>query len=231
VQRAARLAKYLPRCGVDVSVIASSHAGIDAIRREALYVPKPDLRAAAGWESLARFVQKIVPYNERLEWSPHAVQAACRIADREPITAVISTSPPVASHVAALFLKARYQLQWIADFRDPLYGNPGRARGWARPYDLWLERAIFHSADALVAVTDAVRDEWRTRYPRWRDKTHLIWNGFDPEEAVRPLPLPPRAQRVFAHIGVLYSQRHPYALLEALDRLIAKGRLDPAKLR
>jgi hypothetical protein len=60
---------------------------------------------------------------------------------------------------------------------------------------------------------------------------HLIWNGFDPEEAVRPLPIPPRQHRVLAHIGVLYWQRHPYKLVEALDRLISAGRLDPAKLR
>jgi glycosyltransferase involved in cell wall biosynthesis len=230
VQRAARLAKYLPRCGVDLRVIASSHAGTDATR-DAVYVPAPDLRAAAGWESLARFLQRIVPYNERLEWMPHAVRAACRFADGEPIAAVISSSPPLATHLAALFLKTRYRLRWIADFRDPLYGNPGRARQWARPYDLSLERAIFHSADSLVAVTDTVRDEWRARYPRLRDKLHLIWNGFDPEEAVRPLPIPPRHERVLGHIGVLYWQRHPYKLVEALDRLISAGRLDPAKIR
>jgi glycosyltransferase involved in cell wall biosynthesis len=231
VQRAARLAKYLPRCGVDLRVIASNHAGTDVTRRDTVYVPSPDVRAAPGWESLARFLQRIVPYNERLEWMPHALAAAYRIAEREPIAAVISTSPPLVTHLTAMFLKARYRLRWIADFRDPLRGNPGRARRWARPYDLSLERAIFHSADSLVAVTDTVRDEWRAGYPRWREKMHLIWNGFDPEEEVRPLPVPPRQERVLAHIGVLYRQRHPYKLVEALDRLISAGRLDPAKLR
>jgi hypothetical protein len=231
VQRANRLAKYLPRSGVDLRVIASSHAGMDATRGNTFYVPAPDLRAGAGWACLARSLQRVVPYNERLEWMPHALRAACRLADREPITAVISTSPPLATHLAALFLKARYRLRWIADFRDPLYGNPGRARRWARLYDLSLERAIFRSADSLVAVTDTVRDEWRTRYPRWAKKMHLIWNGFDPEEAVQPLPIPPRQERVLAHIGVLYRQRHPYKLIEALDRLICAGRLDPGKMR
>jgi hypothetical protein len=234
VQRAARLAKYLPRSGVDVRVIASSHAGADPSRGGTHYVPAPELHAAAAWELAAQFAQRIAPYNERLEWVPHAVRAACQIADREPIAAVISTSPPLATHLAALFLKARYRLRWIADFRDPLSGNPGRACRWARPYDLWLERAIFRSADALVAVTDTVRDEWQTRYPRWREKMHLIWNGFDPEETVRPLPIPPRAQRVLAHVGVLYRQRHPYKLMEALGRLMCAGcadRLDPAKFR
>ncbi|HLI86854.1 MAG TPA: glycosyltransferase [Bryobacteraceae bacterium] len=231
MQRAARLAKYLPRCGVDLHVIASSHAGTDPARPGTLYVPAPKLHTAPAWEATARFVQRIVPYNECLEWAAHAVHTACRIADREPIAAVISTSPPLGTHFAALFLKARYNLRWIADFRDPLCGNPGRSRRWAHPYDLSLERAIFHSADALVSVTDTVRDEWRTRYPRWREKMHLVWNGFDPEETIRPLPIPPRAQRVLAHIGVLYRQRHPYKLLDVLDRLMCAGRLDPAKFR
>ncbi len=231
VQRAARLAKYLPRCGVRLSVIASSHAGIKAPPYEAQYVPDSGLHAAGYQESLARFVQRIVPYNERLEWMPHALHAARELVERENITAVISTSPPLATHLAALSLKARYRLRWIADFRDPLYGNPGRARRWTKAYDLMLERGIFQAADAVVAVTDAVREEWCARYPRWRDKMHAIWNGFDPEERLSPLPIPPRPYRSLAHIGVLYRQRHPYTLVAALNNLVSSGRLDPQKFR
>jgi glycosyltransferase involved in cell wall biosynthesis len=231
VQRAVRIAKYLPRCGVGVSVIASSHAGRDPNPYAAHHVPAPELRTAGYQKSLAHWLQRIIPYNERLEWVPHALLAARHLMAQENITAVISTSPPVATHIAAFFLKKRHGLRWVADFRDPIYGNPGRARRWARVYDLALERSIFRSADALVAVTDAVCDQWRARYPRWRDKMHLVWNGFDPEDSLSPLPIPPRDERVVAHIGVLYWQRHPYALVTALESLISNGRLDPHKIR
>jgi hypothetical protein len=60
---------------------------------------------------------------------------------------------------------------------------------------------------------------------------HVIWNGFDPEERLSPLPIPARPYRSLAHIGVLYRQRHPYTLVAALDSLISGGRLDPQKFR
>ncbi|MBV9744298.1 MAG: glycosyltransferase [Acidobacteriia bacterium] len=231
VQRAVRIAKYLPRYGVDISVIASSHAGTEGNPYAAQHVPTAELHAAGYQQWFARLVQRVVPYNEQLDWVPHALQAARRLIEKEQITAVISTSPPIGTHIAAGYLKARYGLRWIADFRDPLIGNPNRARGWAKAYDVALERGIFNGADALVAVTDAVLEEWQARYPKWRSKMHLIWNGFDPEDSLGPLPIPPRDARVLAHIGVLYPQRHPYALLTGMDGLIRKGRLDPAKIR
>src|SRR5215469_6548746 len=231
VQRAVRIAKYLPKAAIDVSVIASSHAGVAAAPYQADHVPNPQLHAARYQELAAHAMQKVVPYNERLEWVPHALKAGARLMEIQRIKAVISTSPPVATHIVAAFLKARYGVRWIADFRDPLYGNPGRARRWAKAYDLALERGIFRAADQVVAVTDAVCEEWRARYPRWSHKMHAIWNGFDPEERLSPLPIPPREERILAHIGVLYSQRHPYALVTALDRLIATGRLNPRTFR
>jgi glycosyltransferase involved in cell wall biosynthesis len=227
VQRAVRIAKYLPRSGVDVAVIASSHAGIAPTSYQARHVPQPQLHAGRYQELAARAVQRIIPYNERLDWVPHALMAAAQLMEREKITAIISTSPPIATHIAAVFLKARYGFEWIADFRDPLYGNPGRARRWAKAYDLALERGIFRAADHLVAVTDTVCEEWRARYPRLSHKMHVVWNGFDPEDRLSALPLPPHDKRILAHIGVLYSQRHPYTLVTALDRLIENGRLDP----
>jgi hypothetical protein len=162
---------------------------------------------------------------------PHAVAAAERLLERGPIEAVISTSPPLASHFAALALKLRFGLKWIADFRDPLAGNPGRPRRWAAPYDALLEHAMFHSADRIVAVTDTVAEGWKHKYPRWESKIHVIWNGFDPEDVPRAEHIPHRGYRELAHVGVLYSQRHPYRLTTTLDRLIRHGQIDPKSIR
>ena len=231
VQRAVRISKYLPQFGFDTAVIASSHAGVEPRRPDVEHVPTSENHASRRAEALARLAQRIAPYNERLEWVPHAVHAARRMMARESIHAVISTSPPLATHLAALTMKMRYGLKWIADFRDPLYGNPGRPRRWARPYDMALERAIFTAADGVVAVTDTVAKEWSERYPRLRHKFHTIWNGFDPEDALGPEPIPPRDYRELAHVGVLYSQRHPYKLAAGLDRLIRRGLIDPKAIR
>jgi glycosyltransferase involved in cell wall biosynthesis len=227
VQRAVRMFQYLPQFGLDTVVIASSHAGIEPHRPNVIYVPTADNHESRYKEALARCAQRIAPYNERLEWVPHAINAARKVMAREPIHAVISTSPPLATHIAALVLKLRHNVKWIADFRDPLYGNPGRARRWAKPYDLALERAVFTNADSVVGVTDTVTSEWIARHPALQHKFRTIWNGFDPEEIIQPASIPPRGWRELTHVGVLYSQRHPYKLVAGLDRLIQRGLIDP----
>ena len=229
VQRAVRLAKYLPRRGCPTTVICSGHAGETPLPN-VLHVPRGGMPPAqrAAW---AAALQRVLPYNEQLPWVPHAVAAADDLLTRQSVSAILSTSPPLATHFAALWLKRRYRLKWIADFRDPLLGNPGRPRRWARPYDVFLERLIFHFADGIIAVTDTVAAEWRRQYPSSAHKIHVIWNGFDPEDAFGPAEIPARPYRLLSHVGILYALRHPLSLLASVDRLVRNGQLDTGAIR
>ena len=151
---------------------------------------------------------------------------------KETISAVYSTFPSLNVHLVALALKKRCGLPWIADFRDPLSGNSfaphTKLSGF---FEDWIENRIFAEADALTAVSDAIADQWRKRHPRHAHKIHVLWNGFDPDQPVRPSPLPVRPYRVLAHIGSFYSGRNPAPVLGSVGRLIETGQLDPARLR
>jgi glycosyltransferase involved in cell wall biosynthesis len=126
-----------------------------------------------------------------------------------------------------MWLKRRYGLKWIADFRDPILGNPGRPRRWGRPYDKRVEHAIVRNADVVLTVTDQICQQYQQRYPQWADKVHLLWNGFDPDD-VRPAAAgPARPYRTLSHVGVLYAPRRPHALLASLRRLIERNCLVP----
>ncbi|HEX6813158.1 MAG TPA: glycosyltransferase [Planctomycetota bacterium] len=228
VQRSAPLARYLADAGWTVHVVASSHAGSCA--DELVWnVPGPRA-AAAGWRTaLWRMAHRVLPYNDRLPWIPHALLAAQRIAAAVPLRAVLSTSPPVAGHLAALLFVRRHRLRWVADLQDPIRGNPTRKRGWGGPYDRAIERAVFTRADRVVAVTDAVAEQWRRSWPKLTAKFHTVWMGFDPAEGIAPMPVPERTRRLMLHIGFLYEERHPLALLESLARLCDRGELDPSR--
>jgi hypothetical protein len=233
VQRATRIAKYLPESGYVPHVICSSAEGIPENAPGVHHVPNPATEAEAGRASrwAERFQRAVLPYNEQLPWVPHALAAAETILRDVPISAVISTSPPVVTHVAAMRIRQRHQIPWLADFRDPLLGNPGRPRKWAKPYDAALQAAFLGASDGAMAVTDVIVDEWKRKYPRWARKFHIVWNGFDPEEPVSPLPIPPREFKLLVHAGVVYRQRHPFWLAASLDRLMERGALDPARVR
>ena len=232
VQRAVRFTRYLPRSGYATYVVCSSYAGISDLEN-VIHLPGPASRttAAGRWAGCAALLERFLPYSEQLPWVPYAIAASGDLIRRHAISCILSTSPPVATHLAALWLKRRYRLKWIADFRDPLLGNPGRPRRWARPYDAFLQRLIFHCADGIIAVTDTVAAEWRRQYPACAHKIHVIWNGFDPEDSFGPAQLPERPYRLLSHVGLLYSQRHPLSLLASLDRLVRNGQLGPGAVR
>jgi len=159
------------------------------------------------------------------------VPAAVQLLKRERFAAMISVSPTVSSHWTALRLKRRFpDLKWIADFQDPFVGNPFKKENLVKRLESRLEHDIFSTADCLSANTDTARDLWQQRYPQYVNKMGVTWGGFDPEETVNALPIPPGEPPVMKHVGSLYDGRHPTALLHSLKRQVAQGRLRPGDL-
>ncbi len=232
--RPARFFKYLPEFGYAPEIITAApqpewHPLVHHVPAGTLYPNKYTLSGA-----LEIALHKIaLPTELALLWAGAAARAARRLMQKRPYVAAISTAPPLNTHLAGMLLKQRCGAPWIADFRDPLVGNSYREICGAMPRraDRMLERLIIRSADLVVSVTDVVAEAWRARYPKYAGKVRLLWNGYDPDEDLRPVPAPPRPGRVLAHIGTLYGVRTPMAVLYSLERLIRSGRLKPGSLR
>jgi glycosyltransferase involved in cell wall biosynthesis len=230
VQRIRLMARYLPDSGYAPRIVTSSASGRVEGDRSGCWVPSAESPASAHRASAwIRRLERFLPYNDRLPWGPYAVSAVRRIHAECPFQAILSSSPPIGSHMPALRLKKELGLPWIADLQDPLRGNPTRDRWWGTPYDALLERAIFDHADILLAVTDVVAEDWKRRFPRHAGKIRVVWCGFDPEEPVPPPALRAEGPRILLHAGYLYRQRYPWTLLESLDRLSRSGRLAPSE--
>jgi glycosyltransferase involved in cell wall biosynthesis len=228
-----RFCKYLPKHGYDALVVAASSAAASpeagpVFRTPDAHHPSRVINSIA-W--MTRLLERVLPYNDCLDWAPHAVATAGSLLKSEEIPVIVSTSPPVATHLAALWLKGRYGARWIADFRDPLAGNPFRTRRIGLPYDILLERSIVSRADAVVVNTDAAFEALAVRYPKHRAKMHMIWNGYDPEDKFRAVKIKPGLSKTIAHFGSIYGGRHPGELLCSLQRLLQRGALDKQLLR
>lgn len=220
-----RFSKYLQELGYLVDVLAGGTAeqyihdgNVHRVRAQLDHGIKNSLVERV-------FRRTLLPHDEGIAWIPRIVSFARRWRTDECV--IISTSPPFTTHLAALAAKKLYGWAWIADFRDPLLGNPYRNNS-VRTVDRMVERAIFRNADALIANTDTVAELWRGKYPEHATKIHVIWNGFDPQETMCPAPIPQQARRVLRHVGNIYGDRYPEMLLASLNRLIASGKCDPA---
>lgn len=214
--RPARFTKYLRRFGHRTHVITASKQDVASSEVHFVADPRPVVLQRL-WRLGHDFTC--------MGWVAPAVRTAAGLIERTQAPVVISTYPPVAAHYAALRCKRQDPgIKWIADFRDPLAGSPIRRRQYGnRLCDPLLERIIFANADAIIANTDSVASMWKDKYPQWSRKISLIWNGYDPEEAISPAPLPPRRQKILAHVGEIYRERHPAPALEALSSLIHRG--------
>ena len=239
-----RFARHLRRSGTPVTVVTIPEPP-DAPNGQSddepflLRVPEPpqprqhrtriatwSIRGTAA--ALGVFERIILPYDDRAWWFPHAYEAARRLAG--PGTVLLSTHPPTVTHAVALAVKNQRGTPWIADFRDPLWGNPYRTANRASLMDPLLERLIIENADAVIANTEASAALLRTRYPAHGAKVQVIWNGFEAEDVLAPTPPPTRTRRIIAHVGTLYGNRTALPFIASLDRLIAQNAVDPATI-
>jgi glycosyltransferase involved in cell wall biosynthesis len=227
--------KYLSRMGYRCHVITAAQQSTPS-NPDFEYVcdPFPDVRGI-GWQ-LERAARKfLLPGAAGFRWSRLAYKAAwaflCSHQGSE--VTIFSTSPPLGTHLAACRLARNRQFKWIADFRDPLADDPGRIglAKFQKSIYRWLERSILESSTITIANTDALADKLKKNYPSRRDHVHIIWNGFDPEDRVQPLPPPVNDRLIISHIGELYGGRNISPLLESVSRLIDTGRLAPTTIR
>ncbi len=228
-----RLRKYLERLGYRVHVVAAEHEGEHSAG--VTYIPDPfwaTPRDGIGWE-VERFVRRFLLRGANgLRWARQAAEAG-RAFIRENAghrITLLSTFPPPGAHFAAHLIAATERVPWVADFRDPL-GDLRAWRGATRLHKASLvcfERMIMRRIDTIIANTDGAATYFERTYPGKAKRVHVIWNGFDPEERIIPVAIPPRREIVLTHTGTLYQGRTAVPVLESLQRIFDAGRLPPA---
>jgi glycosyltransferase involved in cell wall biosynthesis len=221
-------ARHLPKHGWRATVVAPptlpwepvDHALLEKLPAETRVYPAPYLSS--------RVVRKLVPVSG---WLPRAWRACRRAVAEQRPEALLTSGPPHQVHWLGLWLKRRYGLPWVADFRDPWYpeGRTDRGRDLASWRVALQERAVVHAADAVVANAPGAARLLRRAYPGLRSKVVTLPNGYDREAFdgfERPVPPAGRRPRV-VHAGAIYAGRDPRPFLDAVRALGADGRLAP----
>jgi len=226
-----RFRKYLERMGHTCHVITASpqtgnSPGVAVVPDElgALWDSPGARLPPKAWMELL-FRKLMFPGHVGFLWSRAAAAECRRIVSGNPGArfVVFSTYPPMGSLLAGLLARRR-STPWIADLRDPIGGSATvlrwlRVRFWTRV----LETLSFRAADAVIANVQAAADAWRRRYPWLGRRLHVIYNGFDPEDAPHARPIPARDHRLIVHAGALYHGRNPNLVIESLSRLRRQG--------
>ncbi len=167
-------------------------------------------------------------------WIVPAYRHALRLVRQRQFDAILSVSPCVSAHLAALLLHRRHpELCWFAQFHDPWTQNPiyPRLLPGLSLLDRQLEAAVVRRCDRIVCATEEAAAQFAEAYDAG-PRCLTLHNGFDPQD----FPSVSRFERTdhrltLTYTGCLYGQRDPSPLLDSLSRLIACGRLSVDRVR
>ncbi|HWB62390.1 MAG TPA: glycosyltransferase, partial [Chitinophagales bacterium] len=175
----------------------------------------------------------------RKGWVKYAVREAGKIIAKQKIDAVITTSPPHSAQLAGLKIKQKYNLPWVADFRDPwstiLYNDFLPRTKATIEKDKKLEAAVLKNADKIVLISPGMKDEFVTPLPN----AQVIYNGYD-EDDYTDAPVETTGFFTLRYVGNFLATENPPGLWRALQKLLTAnasfaqyfrfeitGRIDP----
>ena len=239
VQRSLKLAQYLPALGIETHVLAPddpkwvhrdpgllvpTQAWVHRVRYVGPRARKPaeELRAADGIERALVQAQvtarRLLVPDASVTWNLTAIPAAIRLARRERIDAVLTTSPPGSVHFVGAAVQKATGARWLADLRDPLVANQHRradttATRARQAANERLARLVVGRADAVSCVSEAIAEEVRALGPR--GIVHTIPNGCDFDDFTG-LEYRPAARFRITHTGSFFGKRDPKPFLQAL---------------
>ena len=157
----------------------------------------------------------------RVLWVQPSVKYLQKYISENEISTVITTGPPHSVHLIGNRLKAKLNVRWIADFRDPWttigYHKSLKLSAFAAKKHKSLEREVLSNADDIIVTSKSTKVEFSkiTSKP-----IHVITNGYDIEN-VQSQKLDPKFS--IAHIGSLLSERNPLILWEILAEIITEN--------
>jgi len=246
VQRSLKFAKYLPEFGW-LPVVLSAKPPVHHLRDETLLAEIPigvqvqrvdtlHLPLGLPWRVRNLITRWVLMVDEQIGWLPYALPAARRLLKAQNIRVIFTTSAPYSAHLIGYWLKSKYNLTWIADFRDPWIDNFNYVFPTLlhRRFAKSLERRILSRADLVTVASESMRLTILDRYPQLSpDNVVTITNGFDPSDFEGNTPVAHDSTRFqITYTGSFYAKKlTPDDFLRCLRQLIDLGQVDPNRIQ
>jgi glycosyltransferase involved in cell wall biosynthesis len=245
VQRALKLARYLPDHGWDVHVLCADHqryplldeslvgeidprvlvhrvAGLEPASLAGRLSPRgrSTLQDRLAWR-LERLVKWLPLSEPELLWLPDATARAASLMAQFQYDAVITTSPPHAAHLVGDLLHGNFGVPWVADLRDPITDNFAYdATGLAHRIFRLIERRVA-SATEIVATCPEFAECIEGRYPAAAGRVSVVTNGYDSADAPSVTDRCRGDVFTLGYVGAFYRQQSIAPVLAAIRELRA----------
>lgn len=153
-------------------------------------------------------------------WIKPSVHYLSDYLKENKIDAIISTGPPHSMHLIALGLKQKFNIPWIADFRDPWtqidFYNQLQLTKLADNKHKKLEKLVLQTANKVVTVSSHWANDLNVICNRTVD---VITNGYDADDFIKNDNEQLLNGFLLHHIGALNKDRNPHTLWKVLGEL------------
>ncbi len=175
-------------------------------------------------EKVSRYIRGnfFIP-DARKGWNRFVLTVARKLIKEYNIKNLVTTSPPHSTQLIGLKLKSEFDLNWIADLRDPwtdiYYYNLMYHTSVAAAYDKKLESRVLNSADHVVAVSHSIKKLFAGKLGKGEErKIHVIPNGYDESDFANRQSSRNRTF-IITYTGTIADNYHIENFLNAAARL------------
>lgn len=164
-------------------------------------------------------------------WANECIRHIDECIDMQEIDLIYSTVPDWSPHLIAYFVKQRYGVKWVADYRDPWVAN----RDYIQLYYPWmteeevvvdqqLEKKLTEKMDRIILAGGKWTEDFVENYGVEPSKIKEITNGFD-EDDFRNIEVKFEKNKKFTlcYNGGIAHNRNPLMVMKALNLLIDEG--------
>ncbi|MBM1107384.1 glycosyltransferase family 4 protein [Aurantibacter crassamenti] len=153
----------------------------------------------------------------RKNWVKPSIDYLSAVIEEQNIDTVVTTGPPHSVHLIGDGLKNKFNLKWIADFRDPWtsigYHKKLKLSKASQQKHKQLEKQVLNNADKIVVTSATTKTEFSalTKQP-----ISVITNGHDTDyKGESHLD----TQFTITHIGSLLTGRNPTNLWKIISEI------------
>jgi glycosyltransferase involved in cell wall biosynthesis len=164
----------------------------------------------------------------RIGWYWNAVRKGKQILRSENIQAIVSIGPPHTTLLVGKKLSKQFNIPHIPVLIDPwvdiTYYRDFKRSVLTLALDRHLERSVLEEASHIVFVTESMREDYARRYPAIRNKSHVLYWGYNEESFYDYTPKSVPATEILLHAGNIFDYQNPKALWATLQKEIHNGR-------
>jgi glycosyltransferase involved in cell wall biosynthesis len=164
----------------------------------------------------------------RIGWYWNAVRKGIEILRTENIQAIVSIGPPHTTLLVGKKLSELAGIPHIPIFIDPWvdisYYQDFKRSAITLAIDRSFERSVLEKSSQAVFVTESMKENYEERYPQIRNKSHVLYWGYDEDAFLNYSSKISAHAEILLHAGNLYDHQNPKALWPTLRKEIDKGR-------